>query len=614
MDDSMDHLPIPHMSVLSSSVLESHDFVDSTHPAASLAHLAAFRANGFLCDVEIEVEDSIFAAHRCVLAASIPYFCSMFSSEMRESRQSRIIIQDIPAAAFELLIDFAYTSKVQITGANVQQLLYAASILQIDSVCAACQRFLTQYLTVSNCLSIRHFAEQHNCVGLMQSVDEFAVDHFQELRKSSEFLTIPLSHLMDLVKSGDLRVNSEQEVFETVVQWVAHGLDTRKIYLPDLLDKVRLAQLPTNYLLNEVKNHPLIQDCIRCRDLVSDAMSEKMRSHCSSMSPSGAHQIPSRPRKTAAGVIFCVGGRGTSGDPFRTVEAYDWRRDKWFPVTEMNVRRRHVGVVSAQGKLYAIGGHDGTNHLESAECFDPATNMWHSVQSMETRRRGIAVGSLEGAIYAVGGLDDTACFQTVERYDVEANKWSAVESMNIQRGGVGVAALSKYLFAVGGNDGTSSLDSCERYDPLLNKWKLVDSMAHRRAGAGVTVLDGCLYAIGGFDDNAPLNSCERYCPEENKWVLLPPMSCPRGGVGVAAMGGRIYAIGGHDGLRYLDSVETYDPLTNQWTPVASISQCRAGAGVAWCACRVDELLKPPTMAQGSGCAPSATGGAVAYCV
>lgn len=127
-------------------------------------------------------------------------------------------------------------------------------------------------------------------------------------------------------------------------------------------------------------------------------------------------------------------------------------------------------------------------------------------------------------------------------------------------------------------------------------------------------MDGCLYAIGGFDDNAPLNSCERYCPEENKWVLLPPMSCPRGGVGVAAMGGRIYAIGGHDGLRYLDSVETYDPLTNQWTPVASISQCRAGAGVAWCACRVDGLLKPPTMAQGSGCAPGNNGGAVAYCV
>lgn len=42
---------------------------------------------------------------------------------------------------------------------------------------------------------------------------------------------------------------------------------------------------------------------------------------------------------------------GTSGDPFRSVEAYDWRRDCWFSISDMNIRRRHVGVVSAQGKL-----------------------------------------------------------------------------------------------------------------------------------------------------------------------------------------------------------------------------------------------------------------------
>jgi hypothetical protein len=59
----------------------------------------------------------------------------------------------------------------------------------------------------------------------------------------------------------------------------------------------------------------------------------------------------SRPRKSAAGVIFCVGGRGTNGDPFRSVEAYDCRKNRWFAVTDMGVRRRHVGVVAAHQKL-----------------------------------------------------------------------------------------------------------------------------------------------------------------------------------------------------------------------------------------------------------------------
>jgi hypothetical protein len=42
---------------------------------------------------------------------------------------------------------------------------------------------------------------------------------------------------------------------------------------------------------------------------------------------------------------------GASGDPFRSVEVYDWRRDRWFTVADMNTRRRHVGLVSAQHKL-----------------------------------------------------------------------------------------------------------------------------------------------------------------------------------------------------------------------------------------------------------------------
>uniref|UniRef100_A0A9J2PKI9 BTB domain-containing protein n=1 Tax=Ascaris lumbricoides TaxID=6252 RepID=A0A9J2PKI9_ASCLU len=649
---------------------QATDFVDGLHSAHVLSNLERFRNHNFMCDVEIEVEGNVFPAHRYVLAAAIPYFNSMFASDMRESRQQRISIQDIPANAFQQLLDFAYTSRVNINGDNVQQLLYAASILQMDTVCSACQGFLTQYLTTANCLSIRQFAEQHNCVTLLSSVDDFAMEHFPELRKLPEFLMIPFGHLMDLLRSADLKVNNEQEVFETAMEWVQKAEHERKVHLPELLANVRLPQLPIAYFLNTVKKHPLIMENVRCRDLIADAMSEMMRaqltptmntidttyashnsftSSCLVAGASGGGFVPTalfsqgtftstngcspqsarnnsacctssniwtncRPRKSAAGVIFCVGGRGTSGDPFRSVEAYDWRRNRWLSIGDMNVRRRHVGVVSAQGKLYAIGGHDGTNHLDSAECFDPATNMWHTVASMDTRRRGIAVGALEGAIYAVGGLDDTACFQTVERYDIESDKWSPVASMNIQRGGVGVAALGKYLFAVGGNDGTSSLDSCERYDPLLNKWKMVASMQHRRAGAGVTVLDGCLYAIGGFDDNAPLPSCERYNPEENTWTLLSQMSCPRGGVGVAAMGGRIYAIGGHDGVRYLSSVEAYEPFTNQWSPVATISQCRAGAGVAWADCRVDSLLRPPSMAMGkdSGCAPCVTG--VAHCV
>lgn len=52
----------------------------------------------------------------------------------------------------------------------------------------------------------------------------------------------------------------------------------------------------------------------------------------------------------SAGVLFCVGGRGGSGDPFRSIECYSISRNSWFFGPEMNSRRRHVGVISVGGQ------------------------------------------------------------------------------------------------------------------------------------------------------------------------------------------------------------------------------------------------------------------------
>lgn len=52
----------------------------------------------------------------------------------------------------------------------------------------------------------------------------------------------------------------------------------------------------------------------------------------------------------SSGVLFCVGGRGGSGDPFRSIECYSITKNSWFFGPEMNSRRRHVGVISVGGR------------------------------------------------------------------------------------------------------------------------------------------------------------------------------------------------------------------------------------------------------------------------
>jgi kelch-like protein 8 len=38
------------------------------------------------------------------------------------------------------------------------------------------------------------------------------------------------------------------------------------------------------------------------------------------------------------------------------------------------------------GKLYAVGGHDGNEHLKSGEMFDPLTNKWQPIAPMSKLR------------------------------------------------------------------------------------------------------------------------------------------------------------------------------------------------------------------------------------
>ena len=53
------------------------------------------------------------------------------------------------------------------------------------------------------------------------------------------------------------------------------------------------------------------------------------------------------------------------------------------------------------GRLYAVGGHNGTERLNSVERYDPATDTWEAVAPMGTVRNALGVVVLDGAALTV---------------------------------------------------------------------------------------------------------------------------------------------------------------------------------------------------------------------
>ncbi|XP_004716387.1 hypermethylated in cancer 2 protein [Echinops telfairi] len=113
-----------------------------SHSKQLLLQLNQQRAKGFLCDVVIMVENSIFRAHKNVLAASSIYFKSLVLHDNLINLDTDMV----SSAVFQQILDFIYTGKLlpgdQPAEPNFSTLLTAASYLQLPELAALCRRRL----------------------------------------------------------------------------------------------------------------------------------------------------------------------------------------------------------------------------------------------------------------------------------------------------------------------------------------------------------------------------------------------------------------------------------------------------------------------------------------
>ncbi|XP_028932662.1 kelch-like protein 2 isoform X1 [Ornithorhynchus anatinus] len=441
------------------------------------------RSQNLLCDVTIVAEDMEIAAHRVVLAACSPYFHAMFTGEMSESRAKRVRIKEVDGWTLKMLIDYVYTAEIHVTEENVQVLLPAAGLLQLQDVKKTCCDFLESQLHPINCLGIRAFADMHACTDLLNKANTYAEQHFSDVVLSEEFLNLGIEQVCGLIASDKLTIASEEKVFEAVISWVNHDKDVRQELMARLMEHVRLPLLPREYLVQRVEEETLVKNSSACKDYLIEAM----KYHLLPLEQRALMKTARTRLRTPISLpklMVVVGGQAPKA--IRSVECYDFKEERWHQVAELPSRRCRAGL------LYAVGGYDGASRqcLSTVECYNSGTNEWTYIAEMSTRRSGAGVGVLNNLLYAVGGHDGPLVRKSVEVYDPAGNSWRQVADMNMCRRNAGVCAVNGLLYVVGGDDGSCNLASVEYYNPTTDKWTVVSScMSTGRSYAGVTVID-----------------------------------------------------------------------------------------------------------------------------
>lgn len=99
-----------------------------------------------------------------------------------------------------------------------------------------------------------------------------------------------------------------------------------------------------------------------------------------------------------------------------TLEVYDPAIDAWATKTPMPTARVGVGAGVVDRILYAVGGSDGVNVLNTVEAYDPATDSWTTVASIPTARYLSQPQGINGVLYVAGSGTAIA---TLEAYTPE---------------------------------------------------------------------------------------------------------------------------------------------------------------------------------------------------
>ncbi|CAI5648316.1 unnamed protein product [Oreochromis niloticus] len=456
------------------------DIMTNSHAKSILNAMNSLRKSNTLCDITLRVENTDFPAHRIVLAACSDYFCAMFTSELAEKGKSFVDIQGLTASTMEILLDFVYTETVLVTVENVQELLPAACLLQLKGVKRACCDFLESQLDPSNCLGIRDFAETHNCLDLMQAAELFSQKHFSEVVQHEEFMLLSQTEVEKLIKCDEIQVDSEEPVFEAVLNWVKHNRKEREPYLPDMLEFVRMPLLTPRYITDVIDTEPLIRCSLPCRDLVDEAKKFHLRPELRSEMQGPRTQA----RLGAKEVLLVIGGFGSQQSPIDIVEKYDPKTQEWSFLPNIARKRRYVATVSLHDRVYVIGGYDGRSRLSSVECLDYTADedgVWYTVATMNVRRGLAGATTLGDMIYVAGGFDGSRRHTSMERYDPNIDQWSMLGDMQTAREGAGLVVASGLIYCLGGYDGLNILNSVERYDPHTGHWTSVTPMATKRS-------------------------------------------------------------------------------------------------------------------------------------
>ena len=138
------------------------------------------------------------------------------------------------------IVEYFYTGNIDITIADVTDLLLAATVLQIDRLIEKTYDIVHKSLCIKNYESFLQFSKNHGIAKLQEIGYNFVCDDFPNFLATNELSKLDVELLISIIKEDGCRAESEDMILDAVVKWLqsnSEGVTTEIV--ERLIDCVR---------------------------------------------------------------------------------------------------------------------------------------------------------------------------------------------------------------------------------------------------------------------------------------------------------------------------------------------------------------------------------------
>ncbi|XP_059922076.1 kelch-like protein 22 isoform X1 [Gadus macrocephalus] len=555
-------------------------YASSAHYGTVMSGLHDLRQSGILFDVVLLAEGRPIKAHRILLAAACDYFRElfhprgMFAGGLREAQQTEIAVHGVTYTALSKLLDFIYTSEIELDLDNVQEVLIAATLVQIGEVISFCCDFLFSWLDESNILEVHKLADMFGLQQLETKIHAYILQNIQTLSRTAAYRQLPPDKVLQVLSSEELEVLSENEVYEAALHYhySPEQVETDQVCLQDnlkMLEAVRFCLM----------ERPVLQRLYGRLDAcpLKESVAAALRYHEQEVLQPVLQGPRTQPRSNARCVLGFGGMYANSGATSDTEGLFQVFHPSWGEWRTLGAAQAphmsNQGVAVLNNFVYLVGGDKNTSGFRAeTRCwrYDPRHNSWCCIQPLLQQRADHSVCVLGEHIYAIGGRDYRNELDSVERYDPHTNTWECVAPLKREVYAHAGAVLDGRIYVTCGRRGLAYLRETYCFDPATDQWAACAEGPVERAWHGVAARGGRLYVIGGSNDEHSYRrdvlkvAC--FDPQADSWSLVSPLPAGHGEPGLAVLDARIYVLGGrsHNKGNRMRYVHVYDADLDQW--------------------------------------------------